>query len=188
MVKRHLAGLIVAAVVAGGGVAAAAPDGSSDGGAAPANRPSQEQVQKCREAHQAGQAPSDECKQLRRRAIKRRMPRPGGAIFSHAVHGDLVVKAKDGTFETVAFDKGSVLSKGDHTLTLRREDGQNVTVKVNDATTYKGVDSFDQVKTGQAAVVISKDGVARLIGQRAPGGNNAGGGNVEGDEEQVPAT
>ena len=179
MVKRHLAGLIVAAAVIGSGAVAAA---------APGDRPAKEQVKACREAQQAGQAPSEECKALRERAQGRKRPRPGQAALAHAIHGDLLVKTKDGKFETVTFDKGVVESKGDRSITLKRDDGKSVTLKVNDDTTYKGVDSFDAVAVGKPAIVVSKDGTARHVGQRTPGGNNRNGGNVGGNEEQVPAT
>jgi hypothetical protein len=192
MVKRHLAGLIVAAVVAGGGAAAvaAAPDTSGGSGStspAPA-RPSKEQVQQCRAEHQAGQPPSAACQQLRDQAKQRRGRGPGGAIARRTVHGDLVVKGKDGSFENVTVDKGVVQTKADKSLTLKRADGKEVTVKVDDATKYKGVAGFDALQTGKPAIIVSKDGVARLVGQRAPGGNNANGSNVGRDEEQVPAT
>ena len=48
-----------------------------------------------------------------------------------------------------------------------------MTVKVDDATKYRGVAGFDAVQTGKPAIVVSHDGLARLVGQRAPGGNNA---------------
>jgi hypothetical protein len=186
MVKRHLAGLIVAAVVAGGGVAAAAaPNGATPDGA---GRPSKEQVKQCREAHRAGQPPSEECRQVRQQAKHRRGGGPGEPLMNHAIHGDLIVKAKDGGFQEVSFDKGVVQAKGDKTLTLKREDGKTVTVKVNDETKYRGVDSFDAVQKDQPAIVVSRDGTALSVGQRAPGGNKQNRGNVRSDEEQVPAT
>ncbi len=190
MVKRHLAGLIVAAVVAGSGVAAVAA-APGDGSAAP-NRPAKEQVKQCREAQKAGQAPSAECQELREQAKNRprRGPKgaPDGDLLRRAIHGDLVVKTKDGGFETVAVDKGVVESKGNNTFSIKRADGKSVALKVNDATKYKGVADFGALQTGTPAVVVSKDGTARLVGQRAPGTNNAGGGIVESDEERVPAT
>jgi hypothetical protein len=188
MIKRHLAGLIVAAVVAGSGVAAVAAAPGDDTNAAPA-RPSKEQVKACREAHQAGQEPTDECKQLRQNAA-RRGPKAGrgNVLLGHAVHGDLIVKNKDGDFENVSFDKGVVQAKGDKTLTLKREDGKTVTLKLNDDTKYRGVEGFDAVQTDRPAIVVSAEGTARSVAQRAPGGNNRRRGNVKANEEQVPAT
>ena len=193
MIKRHLAGLIVAAVVAGGGVAAAAaPDSGGTGDSTTAtsrpnkpNKPPREQVQKCREEHQAGQPPSEECQQLRN---KHRKPRPAVALARHTIHGDLIVKDKDGQFRNITLDKGTVESKGDQSITLKREDGRTLTFRVTGDTKFRGVDSLEAVQTGQPAVVLSNGGVAQEIAQRAPGRNNPNGGNVGSDEEQVPAT
>ena len=178
----------MAAVVASSGVAAVAAAPGDDTKAAAAG-PSKEQVKACREAHKAGQEPTEECKQLRRKAARRgpKEGRPGAPALKHAIHGDLVVKTADG-FENVSFDKGIVQAKGDKTLTLKREDGKTVTVKVNDDTKYRGVDGFDGVQTDQPALVVSADGTARSVAQRAPGGNNRRRGNVKANEEQVPAT
>ena len=113
--------------------------------------------------------------------------RPGAAALKRAIHGDLIVKTPDG-FENVTFDKGIVQAKGDKTITLKREDGKTVTVKVNDDTKYRGVDGFDGVQTDRPAIIVSVDGTARSVAQRAPGGNNRRRGNVKSNEEQVPAT
>ena len=67
-----------------------------------------------------------------------------------------------------------------------------VTEQIDANTKYRGVSSWQEVHTGQPAVVISKDGghVAAAIGQL---GNRPGNGNfrrpsgVERSEEQVPA-
>ncbi len=168
MIKRHLAGLVVAALVAGGGAAAyaTAPEHSQDSGAKPA--PAAEQNAKPDRRHGQKQ--------------------PGGALLRRAVHGDLIVKGRDGQFENIAIDRGVVQAKGDHTITLKRPDGPAVTVKVDDNTRYRGVDSFDAVQTGQPAIVVSRDHTALVVGQKAPGRNNANRSNVGNDEEQVPAT
>jgi hypothetical protein len=155
MVKRHLAGLIVAGVIAGSGATAVAATQSNGTPPAAARR------------HRA-QAATDR--------VERRM-----------VHGDLIVKGKDG-FEHVTVDKGTVERTGDATITLKRPDGPIVTFKVTDSTKFKGVDGLSSVRTGDPALVVSKDGTAVLVGQRAPGRNNPNSGNVGTDEEQVPAT
>jgi hypothetical protein len=180
MVKRHLAGLIVAAVVVGGGATAwaAAPDASSGSTPSAPSRPTKEQVKACRDAKQAGQEPSAECRQLRQQAGRRGRPGPGDAIERRMVHGDLIVRGKDGTFENVTVDKGTVDSKGDNSLTLKRADGKTVTLKVDANTKFKGVENFAAVQTGQPAIVVSHDGTARLVGQRAPGGNKQSPSNV----------
>jgi hypothetical protein len=162
MIKRHLAGLIVAALVGGGGAAAwaAAPSGDQ----APAASGSTHAARPDRKAGHRGD------------------------ILRRAVHGDLIVRGRGGAYENVTLDKGIVQAKGDHTITLKRPDGPAVTVKVDDDTRYRGVDSFDAIKTGQRAIVVAKDGTALMFGQREPGRNNANRSNVGVDEEQVPAT
>ncbi len=162
MIKRHLAGLVVAALVAGGGAAAwaAAPSGDSGtqtGQPAQASQPAQ---------------PGQQGQQQRGRKAG------AGAIVRRTVHGDLVVRGKGGTFQNVTLDRGTVQAKGDNTLTLKRPDGPVVTVKVDANTRYRGVSSFDQVQTGQPAIVLSHDGTAIAVAQRSPGRNNGNGSNV----------
>jgi len=176
MIKRHLAGLTVAALIAGGGAAAfaAAPESGSNNTSAGTNTASP-------------QAPAGA-----NGGREGRAGRPGANIVGRAVHGDLVVRGKDGGYENVSIDKGIVQAKGDHTITLKRPDGPAVTIKIDDNTRYRGVDSFDAVETGKPAVIVSKDKTAVMVGQRvgqrAPGRNNANRSNVGSDEEQVPAT
>lgn len=156
MIKRHLAGLTVAALIAGGGAAAwaAAPS-------APAAQP----------AAQSQQQPEGQ-----------QGKRGGAGLARRAVHGDLIVRAKGGTFQNVTLDRGTVQAKGDNTITLKRPDGPVVTVKVDGNTRYRGVSSFDQVQTGQPAEVLSHEGTALAVAQRQPGAspgrNNANGSNV----------
>jgi hypothetical protein len=167
MIKRHLAGLVVAAVVAGGGAAAwaSAPDSTpAQPSTAAAGKPS------------PAAAPNAKGKRAR-----------GGAMVRRTVHGDLIVRGKDG-FQNVTLDRGTVQSKGSDSITLKRPDGPVVTIKVDGSTRYRGVDSLAAVETGKPAVIVSKAGVAVTVAQKAPGGNNANRGNVGADEEQVPAT
>jgi len=90
------------------------------------------------------------------------------AVLRGAVHGDLIVKNDAGTFETVTFDRGKVTAKDAGHISLDRPDGVKVDVKVDANTTYKGVANLDQVQTGRPAVVVSKDGTARVVAQRTP--------------------
>ena len=116
-----------------------------------------------------------------------RRPGPGGGQhpgpLARAVHGDLIVKAQDGTFEKVAFDRGTLTAASGTSLTLHRPDGVEVTVKLGDETRYRGVENAAALQTGRPAAVISKDGAARVVMQRdpdaeprrRPGGPRAGG-------------
>jgi hypothetical protein len=97
--------------------------------------------------------------QARKPGVKR-------GIERRAIHGDLIVRNKDGQFVPVTFDRGTLEAKGDNTLTLKRPDGVTVTVTVDDATKYKGVDSFAEVETGKRALVFSRDGKALVVCQR----------------------
>lgn len=111
--------------------------------------------------------------------------RPGFWLLRRAVHGDLIVRDRSRQWVTVQYDRGTLTAKGDHSLTIRRPDGKTVTVKVDDATRYRGVDGFDALQTGKPLVVVGKDGVATVVAQRA--GNAGVRPGVGNDEGQVPA-
>jgi hypothetical protein len=96
---------------------------------------------------------------------------------NRAIHGDLIVRGKDGQFQNVTVDRGTVETKGDNTLTLKRPDGQTVTVKVDANTKYRGVSGFDAIQTGKPAGVATQGGVAKTVVQRA-GQRNANAGIV----------
>ena len=83
-----------------------------------------------------------------------------------AVHGDLVVRTKDG-FENVTFDRGKVTAVSPSSITIERPDGVSVTKAVNAETKFKGVDSAEQVEQGKGALVVSKGDAAVLIAQRS---------------------
>ncbi|HKA05370.1 MAG TPA: hypothetical protein VKD67_13615 [Acidimicrobiales bacterium] len=87
-------------------------------------------------------------------------------LARRAVHGDVVVKAKDGSFVTVTFDRGTVTAASDTSVTLQRPDNQSVTLTVNGDTKVHGAASAAALQTGKDAVVISKSGTATQILQR----------------------
>jgi len=89
-------------------------------------------------------------------------------LARRAVHGDVVVKAKDGSYVTVTFDRGTVTAASDTSVTLQRPDtNQPVTFTVDANTKVHGVASAGALQTGKDAVVISKAGTATQILQRA---------------------
>jgi hypothetical protein len=92
-----------------------------------------------------------------------RGPRP--AIGGRAVHGDLIVRGKDG-FANVAFDKGDIVRHSATSVTLKRADGVEVTKAINGDTKFKGIASADEIAEGPA-LVVSKGDVARLVAQRS---------------------
>ncbi|MEY2476074.1 MAG: hypothetical protein QOG87_1389 [Actinomycetota bacterium] len=95
--------------------------------------------------------------------------RPGAmGPVGHAVHGDLIVRTKDGTFETVALDRGTLTAVSATSLTLHRPDGVDVTVKLDGDTRYRGVENAGALQKDQPVAVVSKDGTARVVMQRDP--------------------
>ena len=98
-------------------------------------------------------------------------------ILKRVVHGDLVVRGKDG-FQNVTYDRGSVTKASNDSITLHRPDGKDVTVAVGDSTKYRGIQNAGQIVTNRPAVVVSKDGTALIVAQ--PRAKNAGG------QENVP--
>jgi hypothetical protein len=96
-----------------------------------------------------------------------RGPGAMGAL-GHAVHGDLIVRTKDGTFEKVVFDRGTLTASDADSLTLHRPDGVDVTVKVDDQTRYKGVENAAALQQDQPVAVVAKDGTAKAVMQRDP--------------------
>ncbi|MDQ1374050.1 MAG: hypothetical protein QOJ09_1388 [Actinomycetota bacterium] len=91
----------------------------------------------------------------------------GPELLRRTVHGDLKVQRGDG-FETVTLDRGTVAAVDSTSLTLHRADGVDVTVALDDQTRYRGVDGAASVQKDRPAIVVSKDGTARLVAQRDP--------------------
>jgi len=143
MLKRNLAGVLVAVLGLTGGAAALASAQTDD--TPPTSAPAQ--------------------------ADGSRKHRGGGrmAPLGRAVHGDLIVRNRDGEFVPVTFDRGTLESVGSDELTVARPDGKKVTVKLDAETGYRGVESKDQLRAGEGVVVVSEDGTATMVGQRREG-------------------
>jgi hypothetical protein len=99
-----------------------------------------------------------------RRGLEGRQARRGAR--SRAVHGDLIVRGKDG-FQNVSFDKGEVVGHSDTSITLKRADGVEVTKAINADTKFKGVGSAGEIVDAKPALVISKGDTAVAVAQRA---------------------
>ena len=84
-----------------------------------------------------------------------------------AVHGDLIVRAKQG-FENVAFDKGEVVRHSATSVTLKRADGVEVTKAINATTRFRGISPAGEIVDGRPALVVSKGDAALLVAQRSP--------------------
>lgn len=168
-IKKHAAVLVVAGLVVCGGAAA---------GAYAADAPSRPTVSLDQAAQAASadglgaQTPADSQAGAQAGVRLGRRGRAGMALLRRTVHGDLVVRTKDG-FQHVAYDRGKLASASGTTLTLTRPDGVTVTVTVNDQTKYRGVSGFGQLQTGRPTLVLSKDGVALVVAQRKNAGAGA---------------
>ena len=92
--------------------------------------------------------------------------RAGAQFLRRVEHGDLTVRTKGG-FDNVTYDRGKVTSKTGNSFTIQRPDNVSVTVKVDGNTKYRGISSVDELQVGRPTVVVSKDGTALLVGQRA---------------------
>jgi len=150
MLKRNLAVLVLAVTLVGGGAVAWAQTSDSS--------PSKPTT-----------APNG---QTRQGVPKGRNARAAG-ILGRVVHGDLVVRGKDGHFENVTYDRGTLDGVSGDTLTLTRPDGKKVSVKLTSDTKFRGVANASELKAGKQTLVTSRDGKAMTVAQRA--GNKQGG-------------
>ena len=137
--KKTLASAIVALAVVGGGAAAYAQEdpGPSAGAGA--------------DATATATAPA-----------RAHHPR----LRHRTVHGDLTVRTRDG-FKEITVDRGKLTAVEGSTLTVTRPDGPVVTFTVDDQTRYRGVDGVAELQVGKPVLVVSHDGVAKGVAQRA---------------------
>lgn len=104
-------------------------------------------------------------------------PRPGGPgkLRRRSVHGEHIVKGRDGTFRTVQVDRGTV---GPATTATRivvvRRDGVTVTLALTAETRYRGIDGAAAIRQGEPAQVISEGGTALGVRQKAAGNKAPG--------------
>ena len=141
MLKRNLAILVLALALLGGGAYAWAQT-SDTSPSAPATAP----------AKSGQQAPNGKA--------------GANGLLRRVVHGDLVVRGKGG-FQNVTYDRGKEDGVSNNTLTLTRPDGKQVSVKLTSDTKYRGVKDASQLQAGKQTLVLSKDGNALMVGQRA---------------------
>src|SRR5688572_12937262 len=162
IMKRNVAVVVVTAVVLGAGAVAwaqeAPPDPQTGDPAptAPAPGPGEGQGE--------GQGDGE------RRPGPGRKHRghhgPAGVLGHRAVHGELIVRAEDGTFEEVTFDRGIVRQQGEG-YAIERPDGQTVPVKLTDTTRFRGIEGAEQIRVGEPAIVVSApNGDAKTFAQK----------------------
>ena len=75
-------------------------------------------------------------------------------VLRGAIHGDLLVRDKDGSTHTVNFDRGKVGSISASAITVQRPDGVTVTDDLNDQTAFNGLPK-DQVQSGTPVIVVA---------------------------------
>jgi hypothetical protein len=154
MLKRNLGVLVLAAALLGGGALAWAQTSDGSPAAPTTTAPAARHRPKAAGQRQAG-------------------------ILRRVVHGDLVVRGKDG-FQNVTYDRGKEDGVSGDTLTITRPDAKLVSVKLTSDTKYKGVKDASELQAGRPTIVVSKDGKALMVGQRAGGAGNTNGGAAPG--------
>jgi hypothetical protein len=88
--------------------------------------------------------------------------RGGVAGLKRAIHGELLVGGAQRGYRTVVFDRGRITAVSGDSITLERPDGESVTAKLTDATKFNGTPR-DQLKAGDAVLVVQSDGTAARV-------------------------
>jgi hypothetical protein len=73
-----------------------------------------------------------------------------------ALHGEFVVKKEDGTYQTVATQRGEVTAVSKESITVKSEDGYSRTYTLTEDTLVNAArDGIDDVKTGNTVTVFA---------------------------------
>jgi hypothetical protein len=83
-------------------------------------------------------------------------------LLKGAIHGDLLVRAEDGSTRTVAFDRGKVTAISGGSITIARPDGVSVSKGLTDQTVFNGTPR-DQLQPGAPVVVVSSGDTAERV-------------------------
>jgi len=83
-------------------------------------------------------------------------------VLKGAIHGDLLVRAKDGSTKTVTFDRGKVTAITGSSITIERPDGVSVSKDLNDQTAFNGM-TKDKVTSGTPVIVVSEGQTATHV-------------------------
>ena len=150
MLKRNLAILALAVALVGGGAVAWAQTG--DGSSTPPTTTAAQPAAQQGGAGKGAQRPA--------------------AILRRVIHGDLIVRGKNG-FQNVTYDRGTEDGVSNGTLTITRPDNKKVDVNLTDSTKYRGVQSASQLQAGKQTLVVSQNGNALIVGQRAANNGSA---------------
>lgn len=82
-------------------------------------------------------------------------------VLAAAVHADLTVIAADGKVTSSSWDKGEVTAISSSSITLKRKDGQSVTLSITSET--KTRKRAGKLEAGDDVFAVSKAGAATLI-------------------------
>ena len=115
----------------------------------------------------------------------RRRGRGHHHVLGRAIHGDLIVRGEDGTWQNVTVDRGTVTAINESTVEIERPDGQKVTAALDENTRYGPDRERTDVQTGEPAMVVQKDGKALAVMQKDP--DRRGGPRGEGRPPREPA-
>ena len=135
-----VAGVVAAGVLGTAGVAAATSDPSTPAPAA-TSAPS---------SPSAGAAEKDKSKTTTKKHKARR------AVIGRGMHGEFVVKGKDGKPVTLVTVRGQVTAVGATSVTVKAEDGFTATFAVNGDTKVRGAEAkaIGDVKVGATGAVV----------------------------------
>ncbi|HWE55230.1 MAG TPA: hypothetical protein VG435_06930 [Acidimicrobiales bacterium] len=87
-------------------------------------------------------------------------------LLERADHANAEIKVK-GQWVTYTLDRGTVTAVSPSSITLSRPDGQSVTDSISAQTKFKGVASASAVRVGQPAQIVSDNGAALRVRQKA---------------------
>lgn len=80
----------------------------------------------------------------------------GQFMLGGALHGEFVVKKEDGTYQTVATQRGEVTEVSKESITVKSEDGYSRTYTLTEDTLVNAArDGIDDVKTGNSVTVFA---------------------------------
>ena len=159
MMRERIAAVLVAALGLTGGAAAwaqADPEDPQVGG----TQTQAQQAQPQETQPQEGDEPPAQGEGSRKRG-------PGGpGLLGRAIHGNLIVRGEDGAWQNVIVDRGTVTAINEASIEIERPDGQKVTAALDENTRYGPDRDRTDIKTGQPAMVVQKDGKALMVAQK----------------------
>ena len=109
-------------------------------------------------------------------------------VLKGAIHGDLLVRAEDGSTRTVTFDRGKVTAISGGSITIERPDGVSVSKGLTDQTVFNGTPR-DQLQPGAPVVVVSSgDTAERVLSKGARVEQRKGAPRAAGEAQERPSS